>query len=260
MFPVHQRQRAVTLVELTVSMAIMGVITLGLTSALMMATYTIDDGTSSRVAQREPREVAGQIRADLTYALGFTERTPRAVTFTAPDRTGDSSPETIRYAWSGIAGDSLTREYNAGGAVSIADDVHDFDLSYLLRTTPPPAAGCGDGTCDAEEDQCTCPDDCGAPDDFESPTVTCDDRLDNDCDGVTDCDDLNCGLDPSCEMEVLPQPSLCPNTVCEPGEDCISCPADCPGITTGKPSLRYCCGNGVLESAEGDGTICNGNP
>ena len=62
----------------------------------------------------------------------------------------------------------------------------------------PAPAVCGDTTCDAGEDACTCPADCGAPADFEEPNVTCDDGLDNDCDGPTDSDDINCPADPAC--------------------------------------------------------------
>lgn len=40
------------------------------------------------------------------------------------------------------------------------------------------------------------------------------------------------------------------------GEDCTSCPADCPGKTGGKPSGRYCCGNGTCESAGEDNNNC----
>ena len=41
--------------------------------------------------------------------------------------------------------------------------------------------------------------------------------------------------------------SLCGNGTCDAGEDCYSCEADCPGRTGGKPTLRYCCGNGTCE-------------
>ena len=39
--------------------------------------------------------------------------------------------------------------------------------------------------------------------------------------------------------------ATCGNGVCEAGngEDCVSCPADCNGVTGGKPSNRYCCGD-----------------
>jgi len=48
------------------------------------------------------------------------------------------------------------------------------------------------------------------------------------------------------------------NGICETGEDCDSCD-DCAGKSNGPPSGRFCCGNGVNEPAEGDGTICDGN-
>jgi hypothetical protein len=47
--------------------------------------------------------------------------------------------------------------------------------------------------------------------------------------------------------------------VCEAGEDCETCSNDCEGVTKGKPGNRFCCGNGVAEPPEGDGTICDGN-
>jgi hypothetical protein len=56
-------------------------------------------------------------------------------------------------------------------------------------------------------------------------------------------------------------PSTCnSNDICEPGEDCENCAADCEGKTNGPPSGRFCCGDGILQGPEGDGTICDGNP
>ena len=62
--------------------------------------------------------------------------------------------------------------------------------------------------------------------------------------------------------------AFCPrcngNGICEPGESCLGCPTDCKGRLKGARGAltgsRYCCGNGTLEAAEGDGSICNGNP
>jgi beta-lactamase superfamily II metal-dependent hydrolase len=48
----------------------------------------------------------------------------------------------------------------------------------------------------------------------------------------------------------------CGNGVCDAGEDCETCSADCPGVTKGKPSGRYCCGNGTCEPVGEDAEIC----
>lgn len=56
---------------------------------------------------------------------------------------------------------------------------------------------CGDGNCDPGENKCSCPGDCGAHPATES---ICDDGVDEDCDGGTDCADPTgeCDFDPVC--------------------------------------------------------------
>ncbi len=55
-----------------------------------------------------------------------------------------------------------------------------------------------------------------------------------------------------------PPPGNCNNDGwCDPGEDCETC-GDCEGKQNGPPAGRFCCGNGVQEPAEGDGSICDG--
>jgi hypothetical protein len=61
--------------------------------------------------------------------------------------------------------------------------------------------------------------------------------------------------------------ATCGNGVCETaaGEDCLSCPDDCNGKQNGKPSRRYCCGDGDGETpvdcndgrCSGDGNTCS---
>jgi hypothetical protein len=111
---------------------------------------------------------------------------------------------------------------------------------------------CGDENCDPGEDQCSCPGDCGTPPATE--VGLCTDGVNNDCDAYTDCEDTDdCGTDPAC------QGGVCGNGVCEAGEDCLNCAADCDGRQVGAPKHHFCCGNGVLEGPEGDGSVCDGN-
>ncbi len=137
----------------------------------------------------------------------------------------------------------------AVGAIQDDDGGQDHGAAWVLFLDGVP--GCGDGVCKSGEDQCNCPSDCGPPPDSET---NCTDGIDEDCDGDTDCDDADCVADPAC------QPPACDgDDVCEPGEDCDTCPNDCDSKQNGKPSGRYCCGNGVQEGPEGNG-ICDGNP
>ena len=60
-------------------------------------------------------------------------------------------------------------------------------------------------------------------------------------------------------MIVAAGSSVCGDGVCQAGEDCSSCSSDCPSVTEGWPVERHCCGNGVTEPPEEDGSICGGN-
>ncbi|MEE2777503.1 MAG: hypothetical protein VYE73_12175 [Acidobacteriota bacterium] len=101
-----------------------------------------------------------------------------------------------------------------------------FDDLTLAPSTP---AVCGDGTCDSNDDPCSCEADCGAPPATEQ---ACADGEDEDCNG---------------------------NGICDPREDCDVCPNECAGRSRGRPSDPYCCGNVPGEPAEDSGGICDGN-
>ena len=126
-------RRGFTLIEVVMSLAIVGTLMVGMVSAMMITSRSIrTEDTPLSKASRSTKAL-DDVVADLNIALAFTERTDKAVTFTVPDRNGDGDCETIRYAWSGTVGDPLTREYNGADPVIVADDVHQFDLSYLVE-------------------------------------------------------------------------------------------------------------------------------
>ncbi len=110
----------------------------GMASAILVANQSLDvaDGRDGR--RIDAAEVQQDLLGDIQHALTFTERTNHAVTFLVPDRDGDGDPESIRYAWSGNAGDPLTYEYNGRPPINLADDVSQLDLSYLTQTLPAP--------------------------------------------------------------------------------------------------------------------------
>ncbi len=111
--------------------------------------------------------------------------------------------------------------------------------------------GCGDLVCSGGETSCSCPGDCGAPPGAET---SCSDGVNDDCDAALDCADTDCSADPACQSGSCDTDGLC-----EPGEDCGSCGVDCASVISGKPANRYCCGDGIMQSAEGNGSVCDGN-
>ena len=82
---------------------------------------------------------------------------------------------------------------------------------------------------------------------------------DGTCDPGEDC--VSCSADCSSASAVT-----CGNGICEAadGEDCVSCPGDCNGVQSGDPGSRYCCGDGDGDTpvpcadalCNDGGTIC----
>lgn len=106
----------------------------GLTSAVLIASHSLPTGNDPLTASVQAGQVVDQIARDLLYATTFTESTNNAVTFTVADRGhGTAGPETIRYAWSGTAGDPLTRQYNSGTVVTVCQSVEAFTLDFKKR-------------------------------------------------------------------------------------------------------------------------------
>lgn len=110
------RRRSFTLVELVVSSAVAGLIILGLASAVLLVSRAIPSETSAPAAISSAASVVDALVRDVQYALSVVERGSRVFEVTVPDRTGDGTPETIRYEWNGKAGAPLVWTYNGTSA------------------------------------------------------------------------------------------------------------------------------------------------
>ena len=94
----------------------------------------------------------------------------------------------------------------------------------LLASPATAQVYCPDGECNFGETQCDCPADCGAPPANEILGSTCDDGIDNDCDGLADGSDPDCVL-PVCGDDVVNQAS----EQCD-GTDDAACPEQCSAV------------------------------
>jgi len=132
--PQRTRRGGYTLLELMLSAAVLAVLMGAMAFSLGVASKSIDAGLGSAGDAMRAGAVMEEIDADLATAKSFAERTATAVTFTVPDRNGDTSDEQIRYWWAGAQDGRLFRQVNAGKAVVLAEDVRHFALTYGLRT------------------------------------------------------------------------------------------------------------------------------
>lgn len=123
-----------TLLEAVIGTAITAILAVAIGSAILIASHALPDSSSPVSRIVEAGQVADQIARELQYAVHITERSASGVTFTVADRDGDGSPEVIRYGWSGVSGDPLTRQYNHGAVVDVLEDVHQFELAYALKS------------------------------------------------------------------------------------------------------------------------------
>ena len=122
-----------TLIEMIISLGAGAILVSGLASSIVVSTQAWSEDLSSR-RQADCSAATRRIHDDLQFAMQFTERTARAATFTVPDRDGDGVKETIRYAWTGVAGDPLTVALNGTPPETLIADVQQFQFDWQSRT------------------------------------------------------------------------------------------------------------------------------
>jgi hypothetical protein len=71
---------------------------------------------------------------EIRHAVHVVDYGATFIEYVTDDRNGDAVEDTIRYEWSGSAGDPLTRSFNRSAPASVMDDVHEFQLDYTIET------------------------------------------------------------------------------------------------------------------------------
>ena len=127
------RRTGFTLVELMVSMSVATLLLGGVVSAITLASRAIPDADSPLRATTKAYHAAERMAEELFVAQSFAQRSATMVEFTVADRDSDTVAEIIRYQWSAVPGDPLTRQFNGGVLGTVLDDVYKFDLSYTTK-------------------------------------------------------------------------------------------------------------------------------
>ncbi|MDB5385550.1 MAG: hypothetical protein JWM11_1196 [Planctomycetaceae bacterium] len=128
------RRGGSTLLELLLAVSIAGVVAAGIQSSIFVAMKSLPSSTGIAQSSIQSGRTIDQIATELESAIYITEHTATTLGFTLPDRTGDGIPERVRYAWTGVAGGPLTRQYNGGTVVTLAPSANLFTLTPNYTT------------------------------------------------------------------------------------------------------------------------------
>lgn len=123
-----------TLVELLMAIAIMAVLLMGMSASIVIASRAVGDGVDVVGRAVRTSDILGEIASDISSAEALTNRTDSSVMLTVADRDGDGVSDTIRYWWTGSGDGRLMRQLNDGPEVTLAEDVHEFSLTYGLTS------------------------------------------------------------------------------------------------------------------------------
>jgi len=132
-----------TLMELVLSIAIVGILFVALGVMVGVTSQAIPDQKGSTFSSMRGGRIADRIATELESAVRVFERGPNKIAFTVADRDGDGHPERIRYSWSGVAGAPVTRQYNDNPPITVIDNVYLFALTPQNKTSSQGYLGVG---------------------------------------------------------------------------------------------------------------------
>ncbi len=127
------RRPAYTLLELMIALGSASVLMAGLSSALFIAAQGLNLDQGASASRGRADAVMGRVLADARTATRFRSVTPTAIELDVADRTGDSAADRLRYEWSGVVGDPLTRTLNGGAAVTLLRDVRALSFESTVQ-------------------------------------------------------------------------------------------------------------------------------
>ncbi|MFI4873192.1 MAG: PilW family protein [Phycisphaerales bacterium JB061] len=125
------KRRGFTLIELVVSLSVVGILMTAIGSSIVISTKTLPTAGGFAEMQTAAGKSLTLLGNDIRLAGSVTMPNVRTLNLRLPDQDGDTSPEAVVYQWSGAAGTAFTREFNGGGQVNLLATVIDMKFTPI---------------------------------------------------------------------------------------------------------------------------------
>jgi hypothetical protein len=135
------RRAGFTLLELSAGLVASSVLMIGMAGSLFLATQANRVDLGPFHAASQAAFGMDEVTRELSYATAVRSITAnRSIEIELPDRTGDGASETLRYQWSGTAGDPFVRVFN-GTTATVVPGLQALTLSAATKSVTEPGLG-----------------------------------------------------------------------------------------------------------------------
>ncbi|MFU8828030.1 MAG: type II secretion system protein J [Phycisphaerales bacterium] len=124
MAPSWRSNRAFTLIELVMSLSLVGMVLVALGSILSISMRAMPQAHDAASHIRATGFPASVMAEEISSATSIELIETQQIRFRLADRSGNGLPETITYSWSGTPGDPLLRKVNSDDARPLIESVH----------------------------------------------------------------------------------------------------------------------------------------
>lgn len=138
--PQRHARAAFTLAEMLLATAIAAIVLSSLHSLILIAGRAVPEEQGVQIAAVDAGNGLERLVTELSVAVEILEISETSVSFSLNDWTGDGVVETVKYAWSGVAGDPLLRAVNGSAAAVLIPAVDRLKITATQTDKQVPVA------------------------------------------------------------------------------------------------------------------------
>lgn len=118
---------------MVLALALAAIVLSSLQSMILIAGKAVPDEGGMQESTVNGSDVLERLASEVSVAVEILDVDTTSIAFSVNDWDDDGVVESIKYGWSGVAGDPLLRAVNGGAATVVLDSVTDFALTPATK-------------------------------------------------------------------------------------------------------------------------------